>query len=119
MKLLPLLDRRSPACENNDGAFDRRQSVSLHFTILISGGVGSIGPVGQPDAHWTGEPRSKSIGECGREKRAMSGKNDATTWEETTMFRARTIILALGITTTLGSASFAQTPVDPNGAPNP
>jgi hypothetical protein len=52
-------------------------------------------------------------------KRAMSGKNDATTWEETTMFRARTIILALGITTTLGSASFAQTPVDPNGAPNP
>jgi hypothetical protein len=49
----------------------------------------------------------------------MSGKNDATTWEETTMFRARTIILALGITTTLGSASFAQTPVDPNGAPNP
>ncbi len=35
------------------------------------------------------------------------------------MFRASTIILALGLTTALGSASFAQTPADPNGAPNP
>jgi hypothetical protein len=35
------------------------------------------------------------------------------------MFRASTIILALGITTTLGSASYAQAPADPNGAPNP
>jgi DNA-binding beta-propeller fold protein YncE len=49
----------------------------------------------------------------------MSAKKSTTTWEETSMFRASTIILALGITTALGSASFAQTPVDPNGAPNP
>ena len=52
----------------------------------------------------------------------MSGPRaakNATIWEEASMFRASTIILALGITTALGSASFAQAPVDPNGAPNP
>ena len=35
------------------------------------------------------------------------------------MFRASTFVLFLGVTTALGSVSFAQTPVDPNGAPNP
>jgi hypothetical protein len=31
------------------------------FTILISGGVGSIGPVRPAGALWKGEPRAKSI----------------------------------------------------------